>query len=106
MSIVIRDLVEVVDVLSSDVVDVNALLLDLPEDEPELAVVINKFFPDKFALTSLNWIGLVVVSVVVVVSSLVVYAPSSLLLLQEITERLKRDMRIIYKTLFIFFLHQ
>ena len=49
MSIVIRDLVEVVDVLSSDVVDVNALLLDLPEDEPELAVVINKFFPDKFA---------------------------------------------------------
>ena len=61
MSIVIRDLVEVVDVLSSDVVDVNALLLDLPEDEPELAVVINKFFPDKFALTSLNWIGLVVV---------------------------------------------
>ena len=51
---VIRDLVEVVDVLSSDVVDVYALLLDLPEDEPELAVVINKFFPDKFALTSLN----------------------------------------------------
>ena len=56
MSIVIRDLVEVVDVLSSDVVDVNALLLDLPEDEPELAVVINKFFPDKFALTSHNFI--------------------------------------------------
>ncbi len=56
MSIVIRDLVEVVDVLSSDVVDVNALLLDLPEDEPELPVVINKFFPDKFALTSLNCI--------------------------------------------------
>jgi hypothetical protein len=54
LSIVIRDLVEVVDVLSSDVVDVNALLLDLPEDEPELPVVINKFFPDKFALTSLN----------------------------------------------------
>jgi hypothetical protein len=54
LSIVIRDLVEVVDVLSSDVVDVYVLLLDLPEDEPELAVVINKFFPDKFALTSLN----------------------------------------------------
>ena len=30
--------------------------------------------------------------------------PSSLL--QEITVRLKRDIRIMYKTLFIFFLHQ
>jgi ABC-type Fe3+/spermidine/putrescine transport system ATPase subunit len=47
-----------------------------------------------------------VVSVVVVVSSLVVDAPSSLLLAQEMTVRLKRDMRIMYKTLFIFFLHQ
>jgi len=32
-------------------------------------------------------------------------APPSLLL-KEITVRLKRDMRIMYKTLFIFFLHQ
>ena len=44
-------------------------------------------------------------SVVVVVLSLVVDAPSSLLLLQEMTVRLKRDMRIMYKILFIFFLH-
>ena len=36
--------------------------------------------------------------------SLVVDAPSSLLL-QEKTVRLKRDMRIMYNTLFIFFLH-
>ena len=32
--------------------------------------------------------------------------PPSLLLLQEMIVRLKRDMRIMYKTLFIFFLHQ
>ena len=43
----------------------------------------------------------VVVSSVVVVLSLVVDAPSSLLL-QEMMVRLKRDMRIMYKTLFIF----
>ena len=41
---------------------------------------------------------------VVVVSSLVVDAPSSLLLAQEKTIRLKRDMRIMYKIFFIFFL--
>ena len=45
----------------------------------------------------------VVVSVVVVVLSVV---DSSLSSLQEKTVRLKRDMRIMYKTLFIFFLHQ
>jgi len=32
-------------------------------------------------------------------------APSSIFA-QEVTVRLKRDMRIMYKTLFIFFLHQ
>ena len=42
----------------------------------------------------------------VVVLSLVVDAPSSLLLAQEMTVRLKRKIRIMYKTLFIFFLHQ
>ena len=50
-----------------------------------------------------------VVSVVVVVLSVVVVVLSvvaSLLLLQEMTVRLKRDMRIMYKTLLIFFLHQ
>ena len=50
-----------------------------------------------------------VVSVVVVVSSSVVEVveePSSLLLLQEMIVRLKREMRIMYKTLFIFSLHQ
>ena len=31
--------------------------------------------------------------------------PPPLLLLQEMIVRLKRDMRIMYKTLFIFFLH-
>ena len=47
----------------------------------------------------------VVVSVVVVVVVLSV-VDSSLSSLQEKTVRLKRDMRIMYKTLFIFFLHQ
>ena len=45
-------------------------------------------------------------SSVVVVSSLVVDAPSSLLLAHEMMVRLKREMRIMYKTLLIFFLHQ
>ena len=45
--------------------------------------------------------------VVVVVSSVVPVAEySSLSSLQEKTVRLKRDMRIMYKTLFIFFFHQ
>ena len=48
----------------------------------------------------------VVVSLSVVVLSLVVDAPSSLLLLQEMTVRLKRDMRIMYKTLFIFLIYK
>ena len=51
-----------------------------------------------------------VVSVEVELSSSVVVEvveePPSLLLLQEMMVRLKRDMRIMYKTLFIFFLHQ
>ena len=47
----------------------------------------------------------VVSSVVVVVVLSVLFEPSSLLLLQEMTVRLKRDMRIMYNTLFIFFLH-
>ncbi len=56
--------------------------------------------------------GVVVVVVVVVVLSSevvgVVEEPLSLLLslLQEMIVRLKRDMRIMYKTLFIFSLHQ
>jgi hypothetical protein len=49
-------------------------------------------------------VSVVVVSVVVV--SLVVDAPPSLLLLQEMMVRLKRDMKIMYKTFFIFFLYQ
>jgi predicted nucleic acid-binding protein len=50
-----------------------------------------------------------VVSVVDALSEdavVVVDAPSSLLLLQEMTVKLKRDMRIMDKTLFIFFLHR
>ena len=50
-----------------------------------------------------------VVSVEVELSSSVVVEvveePPSLLLLQEMMVRLKRDMRIMYKTLFIFLLH-
>ena len=44
--------------------------------------------------------------VVVVVLSVVVLLSSLLFLAQEMTVRLKRDMRIMYKTLFTFFLHQ
>ena len=44
--------------------------------------------------------------VVVVVLSVVVLLSSLLFLAQEMTVRLKRDMKIMYKTLFIFFLHQ
>ena len=47
-------------------------------------------------------VSVVVLSVEVVVLSLVVDAPSSLLLLQEMTVKLKRDMRIMDKTLLIF----
>ena len=36
----------------------------------------------------------------------VVLLSSLLFLAQEMTVRLKKDMRIMYKTLFIFFLHQ
>ena len=90
MSIVIRDLVDVVDVLSSDVVDVYELLLDLPEDEPELAVVINKFFPDKFALTSLNCIFDPLDSL-------------SSFLEQEKMARLRRGIRSMRTILLIFF---
>ena len=71
-------------------------------------------------LTLSNILGAIVsveppveVSVVVVLSEVVlsevvevVEEPLSLLLLQEMTERLKMDMRIMYKTLFIFFLHR
>ncbi len=46
------------------------------------------------------------VEVVVLVSSLVELLSSLLFLAQEMTVRLKMDMRIMYKTLFIFFLHQ
>ena len=44
--------------------------------------------------------------VVVVVLSVVVLLSSLLFLAQEMTVRLKRDMRIISKILFIFFLYQ
>jgi hypothetical protein len=46
----------------------------------------------------------VVLSVVVVVLSVAEY--SSFTSVQEMKMRLKRDMRIMYKTLFIFFFHQ
>ena len=107
--------------MSSDVVDVY----DLPEDEPELVVVINKFFPDKFALISLNCIVVVVLTVVVeslsvvveslsvVVESLSVVvveeelsldveAPSSLLLQEMMMVRLKSKISNMCKISFIF----
>jgi hypothetical protein len=43
---------------------------------------------------------------VVVVLSVVVLLSSLLFLAQEMTVRLKREIRKMYKTLFIFFLHQ
>ena len=43
---------------------------------------------------------------VVAVLSVEVLLSSLLFLAQEMTVRLKRDMKIMYKTLFIFFLHQ
>ena len=46
------------------------------------------------------------VEVVVFVSSVVELLDVLLFLAQEITVRLKRDMRIMCKILFIFFLHQ
>jgi hypothetical protein len=46
----------------------------------------------------------VVVSVVVVVVSVVEVVAASSLLLQEMTMKLKRNMRIMYKTLFILIL--
>ena len=51
-------------------------------------------------------LSVVVSSSSVVASSEVVEEPSSLLLAHEMIVRLKRDMRIMYKTLLIFFLHQ
>jgi hypothetical protein len=46
------------------------------------------------------------VEVVVFVSSVVELLSSLLFLAQEMTVRLKREIRKMYKTLFIFFLHQ
>jgi len=47
-----------------------------------------------------------VVSVVVVLSVVPVAEYYSFSSLQEMIVRLKRDMRIMFKTLFIFYLHQ
>ena len=67
------------------------------------------------AVVSVVVLSVVELSSVVVSSSVVVVVedelsldvePPSLLLLQEMIVRLKRDMRIMYKTLFIFSLHQ
>jgi hypothetical protein len=65
------------------------------------------FFVIRQKLLSTKVCEVEVVGVVVLSSEVVgvVEEPLSLLL-QEMTVRLKRDMRIMYKTLFIFFLHQ
>jgi hypothetical protein len=62
--------------------------------------------PDKASLSMSSTRPLMVAEPDVELSSLVVDAPSSLLLAHEMMERLKRDMRIICIILFIFFLHQ
>ena len=73
----------------------------LSKDEP-LSVDLTMFpyFP-----TATKTLGAVVV-VTAVTSAITGAFSSSSSLAQEKTVRLKRDMRIMYKTLFIFFLHQ
>jgi len=60
-------------------------------------------FPN-WALPKATLVGVVVVVLSVV--EVVAEEPLSLLLLQEMTVKLKRDMRIMYKTLLIFLLYQ
>ena len=87
MSIVIRESVDVDDVLLE-------LLEDRLDDEDESPVVMNKDLPLKFALTSLNWIGVVVLVVVP-------EEDESSFVAQEMMVRLKRNIRIMCKTFFI-----
>ena len=92
MSIVIRESVDVDDVLLE-------LLEDRLDDEDESPVVMNNDLPLKFALTSLNWIGVVVLVAVAVV--VVPEEDESSFVAQEIMVRLKRNIRIMCKTFFI-----
>ena len=85
LSAVVETEVTVGAVVSVEVLELSVVVVELSE-----------------VLSSLE----VVSSSEVVVLSLVVDAPSSLLLAQEMIVRLKRNMRIMYKTFFIFFLHQ
>jgi len=83
LSIVIRDLVEVVDVLLE-------LLEDRLDDEDESPVVMNKDLPLKFALKSLNVI-------LEPLDSLSSFAE------QEMMARLRRGIRSMRTILLIFF---
>jgi len=69
--------------------------------------LLDVFFVIRQKLLSTKVCEVEVVGVVVLSSEVVgvVEEPLSLLL-QEMTVKLKRDMRIMYKTLFIFFLYQ
>ena len=75
--------VSVVEELSEVLVELSEVLVELSEESSEESSEVE-----------------------VVLSVEVVEEPPSLLLLQEMTMKLKRDMRTIYKTLFIFFLNQ
>ena len=79
-------------------------LTDVPEDllSQEVPSDEDRIFPEL--PTATNFTDSVVV--VVVVSVVPVAEYSSLSSLQEMTVRLKMDMKIMYKTLFIFFIHQ
>ena len=77
----------------------------------ETLVCLELLVEERLALSSRITVEareVVVVPVSVVPVTVVVDAPPplSLLLPQEMIVRLKRDMRIMYKTLFIFFLHK
>ena len=87
---------------------VELSIVALSQDEP-LSVDL-KMFPERPTATNtpeLDDEEVVVVSLsVVVVSSVVELLDVLLFLAQEMTVKLKRDIRIMYKTLFIFLLHQ
>ena len=91
--LVVTELVSIVSEKVTETVDVNET--EVSPSEGELDETVGGVV-SVVVVESLSEV------VVVVVLSLVVDAPSSLLLAQEMTVRLKRDMRIMYKTLFIF----
>jgi hypothetical protein len=81
------------------------------ETEDTVGAVVSVVVVVLSVVVVVSSVVVVVSSVVVVVLSVVVVVlsvaeDSSFKSLQEMKMRLKRDMRIMYKTLFIFFFHQ